>query len=127
MEDGFSELETPHDTVEGAASGDESDGGMGSGSEDEGVADDVLGELETPGSETDGKKNLATAKASSAVCKAILAAPAIPVGKVLDKWVEDGNEATQSDVLLAMDILRKRRLYVKALQVIVLVLQDALS
>ncbi|XP_057785370.1 pentatricopeptide repeat-containing protein At1g80270, mitochondrial-like [Salvia miltiorrhiza] len=119
LEDGFSELETPHDTVEEAASGDESDGGLGSGSElseDEGNADGELNELETPGPETDVKKKLTTAKASSPMCKAILADPALPVSKVLDKWIEDGNEVTQSEALLAMDTLRRRRLYVKALQ-----------
>ncbi|KAL1548761.1 pentatricopeptide repeat-containing protein, mitochondrial [Salvia divinorum] len=119
LEDGFSELETQHDSVEESASGDESDGGLGSGSElseDECMADGELNELETSGSETDAKKKLTTAKASSAMCKAILAAPTLPVSKVLEKWVEDGNEVTRSETHLAMSNLRVRKLFVKALQ-----------
>ncbi|XP_042046758.1 pentatricopeptide repeat-containing protein At1g80270, mitochondrial-like [Salvia splendens] len=114
LEDGFSELEAPQNSVEEAASGDESDDGSGSGSE---LSEDELNELDTPGSETDGKKDkLTRAKASSAMCKAILAAPTSPVSKVLEKWVEDGKEVTESEAQLAMDILRRRKLFVKALQ-----------
>ncbi|KAH6818697.1 PENTATRICOPEPTIDE REPEAT 596 [Perilla frutescens var. frutescens] len=119
LEDGFSELETPHDTVEAAASGDENDDNLSSGSElseEEGIADDVPNELETLGSETEGKKQLSTVKASSEMCKAILASLSLPVSKVLEKWVEEGNEVTETEVSLTMDILRKRRLFVKALQ-----------
>lgn len=111
LEDGFSELETPQDTAEEAVSGDENDDDLSSESElseEEGIADV-------------GKKNLSAPRASSAMVKAILGAIAIPVSKVLNKWVEEGNEVTQTEVSLTIDSLRKRRLFVKALQVIVLV------
>lgn len=119
LEDGFSELETPHETVEAAASGDEMDDDLSSGSElseEEGIADDVLNELETHGSKTDGKKQFSTGKAISAMSRAILASPAVPVSKVMEKWVEEGNEVTETEVNVTMVILRKRRLFVKALQ-----------
>lgn len=106
LDDGFSELETPQDTAEEAVSGDENDDDLSSESElseEEGIADV-------------GKKNLSAPKSSSAMFKAILGAIAVPVSKVMDKWVEAGNEVTQTEVALTMDILRKRRLFVKALQ-----------
>ncbi|PIN07072.1 hypothetical protein CDL12_20365 [Handroanthus impetiginosus] len=119
LEDAFSEIETPINVVKAAASGDEIDDESTSESElseGEGVADDMQNELETLGNETNvGEQRLRTG-ATSAMTTAILSAPALPVSKVLDKWVEEGNEVTQAEVSLAMLSLRKRRLFVKALQ-----------
>ncbi|KAK4432056.1 Pentatricopeptide repeat-containing protein, mitochondrial [Sesamum alatum] len=116
LEDAFSELETPLDAVRGAASGDEIDDESDL-SEGEGVADDLQNELETVGTDTDvGEKRSPKARAISALTKAVLAAPPSSVSKALDKWVEEGNEVTQTEVSLTMVHLRKRRMYVKALQ-----------
>ncbi|KAL8489317.1 hypothetical protein ACS0TY_024799 [Phlomoides rotata] len=98
LEDGFSDLETPQDTVPG--DGDD----LSSASEGEGSVDTAVGEKKSPLSRT------------SEITKAILNAPALPVSKVLDKWVEEGNEVTRTEVSLAMLNLRRRRLFVKALQ-----------
>ncbi|KAL0316753.1 UNVERIFIED_CONTAM: Pentatricopeptide repeat-containing protein, mitochondrial [Sesamum radiatum] len=116
LEDAFSELETPLDAVKGAASGDEIDDESDL-SEGEGVADDMQNELEMVGTDTDvGEKRSPKGKAISALTKAILAAPLSSVNKALDKWVEEGNEVTQTEVSLTMLHLRKRRIFVKALQ-----------
>lgn len=125
LEDGFSELETPRDTAQEATSGDENDDDLSSRSElseEEGIADDVLNQLEAFDTKTAaGEKKSARTRVSSAMTKAILAAPASPVSKVLDKWVEEGNEVTQEEVSLTMLHLRKRRMFVKAFQVIILI------
>ncbi|XP_011079070.1 pentatricopeptide repeat-containing protein At1g80270, mitochondrial [Sesamum indicum] len=116
LEDAFSELETPLDAVQGAASGDEIDDESDL-SEGEGVADDMQNELGKVGTDTDvGEKRSPKGKAISALTKAILAAPLSSVSKALDKWVEEGNEVTQTEVSLTMLHLRKRRMFVKALQ-----------
>ncbi|KAG8372135.1 hypothetical protein BUALT_Bualt12G0034900 [Buddleja alternifolia] len=116
LEDGFSELETPHNATHESTSGDESDDGSDL-SEEEGVADDAQSELEVLDTETDveATKSLKT-RATSAMTKAILAAPASSVNTVLDKWVEEGKEVTQIDLTLTMLQLRKRRMFLKALQ-----------
>ncbi|KAI3446565.1 hypothetical protein Pfo_003230 [Paulownia fortunei] len=120
LEDAFSELETPHDAVQKAASGDEIDDESMSESElseGESIADDIQNELETLGTETDaGEKRSLKTVATSAMIKAILAAPTLSVSQVLDKWVEAGNEVTRTEVSLTMLNLRKRRMFVKALQ-----------
>ncbi|KAL0428464.1 UNVERIFIED_CONTAM: Pentatricopeptide repeat-containing protein, mitochondrial [Sesamum latifolium] len=116
LEDAFSELETPLDAVQGAASGDEIDDESDL-SEGEGGADDKQNELEVVGTEIDvGEKRSPKGKGISALTKAILAAPLSSVNKALDKWVEEGNEVTQTEVSLTMLHLRKRRMFVKALQ-----------
>ncbi|KAK6773989.1 hypothetical protein RDI58_029228 [Solanum bulbocastanum] len=52
---------------------------------------------------------------SSALFNAIMAAPALGVSKIMDKWVE-GNNVTRVEVAAAMLNFRKRRMYGKALQ-----------
>lgn len=103
LEDGFSDLETPQDTVQG----DGNDDDLSSASEGE---DTAVVEKKSYLSRTSG------------MTKAILNSPALPVSKVLDKWVEEGNEVTSTEVSVTMLHLRKRRLFVKALQVIFLIL-----
>ncbi|KAK6149050.1 hypothetical protein DH2020_016575 [Rehmannia glutinosa] len=119
LEDGFSELETPLGVAEETTSGDENDDDLSRSelSEEEGVADDIQNELEAFGAETAvGEKNSPRTRASSAMTKAILAAPASSVSTVLDKWVEEGNEVTQTEATLTMLHLRKRRMFGKALE-----------
>ncbi|CAA3029073.1 pentatricopeptide repeat-containing At1g80270, mitochondrial-like [Olea europaea subsp. europaea] len=125
LEEGFSELEGP--TVSGAIlednAGDENDDELISGpelSEEESSDDGIQGtqnELEVIDNETDVAEKLSSRKmGTSALARAILDAPASSLGKFLDKWVAEGNEATRLEVLSAMLTLRKRRLYGKALQ-----------
>ncbi|XP_051150676.1 pentatricopeptide repeat-containing protein At1g80270, mitochondrial-like [Andrographis paniculata] len=103
VEDGFSELETPRDIAEDDNEDEESD------SEDT--------ELDTIGSENhvEVEKSLKP-RGISSLTKAILAAPASSVGTALDKWVEEGNEISQTEISISMSQLRRRRLYLKALQ-----------
>lgn len=63
-------------------------------------------------------------RATSKIFKAILDNPASSVSKVMNKWLEEGNEVTRSEIALAMINLRKRRMFVKALQVISILLQN---
>ncbi|KAL2464584.1 Pentatricopeptide repeat-containing protein [Forsythia ovata] len=125
LEDGFSELEGP--TASGAVSednaGDENDDELISGpelSEEESSGDEMQGtqnELEVLDNETDVAEKVSLRRmGTSALARAILAAPASSLGKFLEKWVAEGNEVNRLEVVLAMLALRKRRLYGKALQ-----------
>lgn len=126
LEDAFAEIDTPHDVAQEAASGDEIDDVSMSESEfceSESVAGDIQNELETLGTETDvAEKKSPKPRFPSAMTKAVLDAPALPVSEVLDKWVEAGNEVTQTEVSLTMRYFRNRRMFVKALQVSLLIL-----
>ncbi|KAL8460058.1 hypothetical protein ACS0TY_031042 [Phlomoides rotata] len=74
-------------------------------------------ELEGSDTETDvGKKDSFRTAGTSAMTKAILADPVALVSKVLDKWVQKGNEVTADEASKTMFYLRKRRMYFKALQ-----------
>lgn len=55
--------------------------------------------------------------ASSPLFKAIMTNPDHPVEKILDKWVEEGNNVDQNDFWSARLLLRRRQLFAKALQV----------
>ncbi|EYU18619.1 hypothetical protein ABFS82_10G153300 [Erythranthe guttata] len=115
LEDGFSELESPLDT---ARKGSESDDDLSSKSdlsEEESILDDIQDVLET---KIGGGKSSARTRADSEMTKAILAAPASSVNTVLNKWVKEGNEVTQLEVSLTMLHLRRRRMFVKALQLL---------
>ncbi|KAM3355803.1 pentatricopeptide repeat-containing protein, mitochondrial [Capsicum galapagoense] len=73
-------------------------------------------ELELSDTETENSKRKSPRKrVSSALFNAIVAAPALSVSKIMDKWVE-GNDVTLAVVSAAMLDLRKRRMYGKALQ-----------
>lgn len=104
LEDGFSDLETPLDIVQ-----------------EDGSDDDLSSVSEGEGDTVVEEKKPFTARAFSEMTKAILKNPALPVSNVLDKWVEEGNEVTRTELSVTMLNLRKRRLFVKALQVIILI------
>ncbi|KAL3819695.1 hypothetical protein ACJIZ3_005600 [Penstemon smallii] len=121
-EGGFSEPETPQNAVkETITSLDENDDDLIPESElsqEEGVDDDMQKELEPLGTEADkGEKKSSKNKGISSLSKAILVNPSLPLSKVLNKWVEEGNEVTQLEFALTMIYLRRRRMYLKALQV----------
>ncbi|KAG8367825.1 hypothetical protein BUALT_Bualt16G0112900 [Buddleja alternifolia] len=122
LEDAFSELETPHDVVQQDSSVDEKDDESISESELS-ENDNAENELETLDTDADVvEERSPKTRATSSMTKAILAAPALPVSKVLDKWVDEGNEVTRTDVSLTMLHLRRGRRYVKALQVNIIII-----
>ncbi|XP_019163006.1 PREDICTED: pentatricopeptide repeat-containing protein At1g80270, mitochondrial-like [Ipomoea nil] len=112
--DGFSELESP------MTSGSIEEGNLNNGdelvSEPELFDDDAEGPQRELGSDTESPTSQMKANASSEILEVVLAASPLSVTSVLDKWVEEGKEVTQSDITTAMRGLRKRRLYVKALK-----------
>ncbi|KAL6540689.1 hypothetical protein OROMI_024572 [Orobanche minor] len=119
LEDAFIELESPHDTVCQTSSVDESDDESVSESElAEGdiTVDDIPNELATIDTETDAGEKKSRKIPISKMTKAILAAPTLPLNKVVEKWVEEGNEVTQTEIALTMFHLRRRRMFFKALQ-----------
>ncbi|OIT37949.1 PREDICTED: pentatricopeptide repeat-containing protein At1g80270, mitochondrial-like [Nicotiana attenuata] len=117
-DDGFSELESSTEAIQ------EANKDVESVSEHELSEDDVDGEdveapreLELSDTETDVSKRKSPRKrVSSALYNAIVAAPALSVHKIMDKWVEEGNDVTRAEVAAAMLNLRKRRMYGRALQ-----------
>lgn len=56
----------------------------------------------------------------SPLSMAIIRAPRYSLNSVLNKWVKHGNPLGRGEISVAMLILRKRRLYAKALQVLLL-------
>ncbi|XP_075493319.1 pentatricopeptide repeat-containing protein At1g80270, mitochondrial-like [Primulina tabacum] len=114
LEDGFSDLETPCGLVQESTSGDENSDMLFEG---DGFTDDEENELEASITEADaGKKRSPETKPTSTLTNTILAALAVSMKEVCEKWVEEGNEITQTEVSLTMLELRKRRMFLKALQ-----------
>lgn len=113
-------VDTPNCAVHDAVSRDEMDVELISELElyeDGSVAYDIQAELESLHSETDvGEKKTPKTEVISAMTKALLAAPSVPVSRVLDNWVETGNEVNRTEVLSTMLYLRKRKMFVLALQ-----------
>lgn len=126
LEDGFSELETstaPDLINESQAVHGKEDGLISEPEFSEEDADDIgvdkpQDELEVSDAEIDDGKGTMQKTSSSELYKAILAAPGLSVRKVVDKWLEEGNEVTRSEIASTMLNLRKRRMFGRALQVI---------
>ncbi|XP_027349209.1 pentatricopeptide repeat-containing protein At1g80270, mitochondrial-like isoform X2 [Abrus precatorius] len=112
LEDGFSELEMPAADGSGKENDDlltnETDLSDGSDSDD----------VEEPHNEIDesAKKNRRRRWAESELFKEIVNAPDFSVHSALEKWVKEGKELNRQEISLAMFNLRRRRLFVKALQ-----------
>lgn len=114
LEDDFSDLETPCGLVQESASGGENSNVLFEG---DGVTDDNENGLEVSIIEVDaGKKRSPETKPTSTLTKTILDALAVSMKEVCEKWVEEGNEMTQTEISLTMLELRKRRMFLKALQ-----------
>ncbi|CDP09580.1 unnamed protein product [Coffea canephora] len=62
------------------------------------------------------ERELCSKQLSSVLCKAILAAPALSVHKVVDHWIEEGNEVTRSVIASTMFHLHKRQMFESALE-----------
>ncbi|KAK4272450.1 hypothetical protein QN277_021008 [Acacia crassicarpa] len=112
LEDGFSEL--------GTAGGENSDELISKSdlSVDDEDTEEPQNELELSDTETISteKKSPKGGRAQSEMLKAILDAPDGTIRSTMDKWVEEGEEVKRSEISLVMHMLRKRRLYGKALQ-----------
>ncbi|CAM8954527.1 unnamed protein product [Rhodiola kirilowii] len=117
-DDGFTELETAEIVEAGQESGLD-DGFLTSDSE---LADDEfdVDDLKEPPLEdlnfplTDGEKKLKKMR-SAELFKAIMAAPGLSIESVLDKYVKDGKEINSSEIAVAMQKLRQRRMFARAM------------
>ncbi|XP_062111956.1 pentatricopeptide repeat-containing protein At1g80270, mitochondrial-like [Humulus lupulus] len=122
LEDGFSELET----TDGAKA--VRDTNVGDNCEDELISEPDLSdnedhaepskdELEISDTEADfSEKAPYRKRVTSALFKAIVAAPGLSVSAALDKWVEEGDEIDRGEISLTMLNLRKLQMYGRALQ-----------
>ncbi|CAN4117378.1 unnamed protein product [Withania somnifera] len=122
-DDGFHELEssTANEAIQDANKVDKSVYEHELSEEDiDGDDEEAPQELELSDTETEVSKRKSPRKrVSSALFNAIVAAPALSVSKIMDTWVE-GNDVTRAEVAAAMFNLRKRHMYRRALQVILL-------
>ncbi|KAH6821800.1 hypothetical protein C2S53_016812 [Perilla frutescens var. hirtella] len=104
-------LQTRHDSVEEATSGDDMDdeSKLFSG---ENVANDKQNGLEILDIETDaGKEKSRKIRAPSSMTKAILVDTRSPVSMILGKWVEAGNKVTLAEVSVNILYFRRRRMF----------------
>ncbi|CAA0837411.1 Pentatricopeptide repeat-containing protein -mitochondrial [Striga hermonthica] len=83
--------------------------------EDDGTTDELQTEFEALGDDV-AEKNSPGTKASSEMAKAILRSLNVPVSKVLNEWLEEGNELSPTEATLAMLQLRRRKMFGKALE-----------
>ncbi|XP_027123250.1 pentatricopeptide repeat-containing protein At1g80270, mitochondrial-like [Coffea arabica] len=124
LEDGFSELETSttsNITNESDATHRNEDDLISEPELSEEDDDDIgvhkpQDELELSDAEDDKGKKTLQKTASSELFKVILAAPGLSVHKVVDKWLEEGNEVTRPEIAYTMLNLRRRRMFGRALQ-----------
>ncbi|CAI9099589.1 OLC1v1036437C1 [Oldenlandia corymbosa var. corymbosa] len=122
LDEGFSELESSTASVpsEGNHVLDDGDDDLSSEPDLEVDNEDIdvsrPGELELSETEGDHDKKYVGRADSRELSKAILAAPRLPVHKVVGKWIEEGNELTRSDIASTMLSLRKLRMFGRALQ-----------
>ncbi|KDP29250.1 hypothetical protein JCGZ_16639 [Jatropha curcas] len=120
LDDGFSELETPasvgSNAVDGNADELVSEPELSDNDDDEEIGEHSQNEtgcLDTIA--TSAQKTKIDKRVTPELAKTIIAAPGAIHG-VLDKWVEEGKSLDRAEISLAMLNLRKRRMYVKALQ-----------
>lgn len=128
MEEGFSELETPFsEAVHESNVEDEnvdkliSEPGLSDDNDD--IKDPDQSDLESLDIESDpAKKNLRKNRMFSELFKTIIAAPGLSIKSALDKFVEEGKDLNHAEISVAMLNLRKRKMYRRALQVIIIML-----
>ncbi|KAL7225491.1 hypothetical protein ACSBR1_020793 [Camellia fascicularis] len=125
LEDGFSELETPasadmvQDSNVDGENEDEliSEPELSEEEDDDDGVEEPQNELELSDTEADvTEKRSPPKRAFSTLFQAIVDAPGLSVQSTLDKYVEEGNDLSRSEISLAMLNLRKRQMYVRALQ-----------
>lgn len=110
LADGFSELEevSAADEVQEKNLEDEKDDVIVSESE---LSEDEGDDVNVP------EKTPQPKRAFSVLFKVIMDSPSAPVQKTLDKWAENGESISRSDVSVALIEFRKRRMFERALQV----------
>ncbi|GAB2267128.1 hypothetical protein Dimus_002113 [Dionaea muscipula] len=113
LEDAFSELEEPEtsETLQGSDLDDATE--LVSESE---VSDDEDEGVEKIDEESDVKDTPSRRRNFSSIFRAIMVDQSQSVYKVLDKYVADGKDLSRTEIYSAMLDLRKRKMYVKALQ-----------
>eukprot|EP00268_Persea_americana_P039398 TRINITY_DN3898_c0_g1_i1.p1 TRINITY_DN3898_c0_g1~~TRINITY_DN3898_c0_g1_i1.p1 ORF type:complete len:632 (-),score=163.16 TRINITY_DN3898_c0_g1_i1:406-2301(-) len=127
LEDGFSELETPlgNETAAGNNVGKEAAEDLISEPElsDADSADDlseaapdVLDLSDDEPSDMSSKKVARKKTFGSPLFKVIMESPRQSINSAIDKWVEEGNTLGRTEMSVAMLILRKRRMFGRALQ-----------
>ncbi|KAJ8760063.1 hypothetical protein K2173_010919 [Erythroxylum novogranatense] len=125
LEDGFSELETAVSThsSKNSSTTDDSDDELLSEpdvldddhEEEEDIGETSQTTVELSDTEADPSQKQARTKRASELFKAIITSPN-SVDDVLAKWVEDGRDLSRTEIIAAMLNLRKRLMYLKALQ-----------
>lgn len=116
LEDGFSELQT---SATADATGELVFEPELSEDDTDVVEESSQNPLELLDTETySGEKTSLGKRVPSELFNAINAAPGVPIHSILDNWFAKGKDLDRAEISLAMLDLRKRRLYVRALQVI---------
>lgn len=119
--DALTRLEIRQDTVQEAASAGEMDEESISESDlsvGVGVADDMQNELHMLDTVSDvGEERSSITEAPWGLINGLLSAPLQRVSRILDGWVEVGNEVTRTEVSSILLELYRRRMFDKALQV----------
>ncbi|CAL9777344.1 unnamed protein product [Musa acuminata subsp. burmannicoides] len=119
LEDGFSDLEEPPESAEVNNGSDKEDKELMSegelSEESDEAADNSLGllDVESTSSEVKGPRRRTL---YSPLFKAIMDSPRQSLTSALNKWAEEGKPLGREEISSAMLNLRKRRLYVTALQ-----------
>ncbi|KAG8052582.1 hypothetical protein GUJ93_ZPchr0001g30096 [Zizania palustris] len=110
LDDGFSDLEVPPETVN-------KDSGLTSS--DENSDEDTIDAIGLSEVEADAKSEEPRNKASkSTLLKALLDGPRNGATEAVKKWLNDGNTVDRSDIFNTIFNLRKRKLFIKALQLL---------
>ncbi|KAF0917448.1 hypothetical protein E2562_020567 [Oryza meyeriana var. granulata] len=109
LEEGFSDLEVPPEA-------DKKDLGLTS---DESSDEDTIDAIGLSEVEADAKSEEPIKKASqSTLLKALLESPKVDVAGAVKKWLNNGNTLDRSELVYVILSLRKRSLYIKALQLL---------
>lgn len=93
---------------------------VGNNAEEE-CEEDIASEtefLDDKFSDTEKGEDSHKKKAYLELCKAIIDTPSQSIASILDKWVEEGNNLEQLGISRIIINLRRRRMYSKALQVL---------
>ncbi|XP_052138690.1 pentatricopeptide repeat-containing protein At1g80270, mitochondrial-like [Oryza glaberrima] len=108
LEEGFSDLEVPPEAHK-------KDLDLTS---DESSDEDTIDAIGLSEVEADAKPEEPIKKSQSTLLKALLESPRVDVAGALKKWLNDGNTLDRSELFYVLLILRRRKLYIKALQLL---------
>ncbi|WVZ07919.1 hypothetical protein V8G54_021265 [Vigna mungo] len=114
LEDGFSELDTPADDENEIGNLLASDAGQSDDDSDEENVEEPHNEVDEVVKEK-GKPH--RGRVQSELFNEIMHAPGLSIGVVVDNWLAEGNELTRDEVSHAMFLLRRLKMFGRALQV----------